>query len=62
MGTKGYDCVRIPGALRSDLSPIATAIGATAFCGQSKGLGSKKDGDASKTICCKFFKFNLSSC
>ena len=54
MGTKGYDCVLIPGALKSDAtSPIATAIGATMFCGQSKGLGSKKSGDASKTVCCK---------
>ena len=54
MGTKGYDCVLIPGALKSDAtSPIGTAIGATMFCGQSKGLGSKKSGDASKTVCCK---------
>ena len=56
MGTKGYDCVLIPGALKTDLTPIgvaANAFGATMFCGQSKGLGTVKSGTASKTICCK---------
>ena len=56
MGTKGYDCLLIPGALKTDLTPIgvaANAFGATMFCGQSKGLGTVKSGTASKTICCK---------
>ena len=65
MGTKGYDCVVIPGALKTDLTPIGAAknaLNANMFCGQSIGLGSKKQGDASKTVCCRFFYISLSSC
>ena len=49
----GYDCILIPGAkVGADLADMtANAINASMFCGQSKGLGSKKDGDAAKTIC-----------
>ena len=52
-GTMGYDCILIPGAkVGADLADMtANAINASMFCGQSKGLGSKKDGDAAKTIC-----------
>merc|ERR1712110_211325 len=62
MGTKGYDCLLIPGALKTDLTPIgvaANAFGATMFCGQSKGLGTVKSGTASKTICSKTEPFRI---
>ena len=58
----GYDCVLIPGALQEDLSPLMTAvmagggktIKASHFCGNEIGLGgTKKVGDAAKTVCCK---------
>ena len=58
--TMGYDCVMIPGAVQGDLTPLQSAAGgmktirASHFCGNEKGLGgTKKVGDAAKTVCCK---------
>ena len=52
----GYDCVLIPGARKTDLSPLGDAINASMFCGQEKGLATAKGGDAGpKTICSKSF-------
>ena len=58
MGTKEYDCITIPGAVKTDLTPIGVAdkaLNANMFCGQSKGLGTEKDKDTAATICCKMF-------
>ena len=64
----GYDCVMIPGAVQGDLTPLQSAAGggktirASHFCGNEKGLGSKKDGDAAKTVCSKkIYTFNKKS-
>ena len=58
--TMGYDCVMIPGAVQEDLTPLQSAAGggktirASHFCGNEIGLGgTKKVGDAAKTVCCK---------
>merc|ERR1719510_2940883 len=62
MGTKGYDCIIIPGAVKTDLTPIGVkdkALNANMFCGQSKGLGTEKDKDTAATICSKTVPFSL---
>ena len=43
----------IPGARKSDLMSFGDTLKASHFCGNEKGLGSKKDGDAAKTVCSK---------
>ena len=60
MGTRGYDCLVIPGAKVGTASAelAADAAGAEKFCGESKGLNSAAGGvmTASQTICCKSVK------
>jgi len=62
MQTMGFDCLIIPGAMKADLSPLEKSItAANMFCGQEKGLGSKKDGtsDPGVTICTKQVPFSV---
>ena len=50
-GTKGFDCIIIPGAAK--MTEPFTALASHAFCGQG-GLGSKTDGNELKTVCSKY--------
>ena len=62
-GTGGYDCVKIPGAMKNDLTPLSKSVlNASMFCGNEKGLGTTKDGSAAKTVCSKYiFMYCLKS-
>ena len=51
IGTKGYDCVQIPGALKA---LTTTMMGHSMLCGRSKGLGSLPTGVAAVTVCCEY--------
>ena len=43
----GYDCIMIPGAMKTDGNPAPAA-----HCGYDKGIATANDG-AAKTICCE---------
>jgi len=61
-GTLGYDCLVIPGALKSEASVAFAdnAAGADRFCGESKGLASLDAGTGpSLTICTKQEPFSI---
>ena len=58
MGTKGYDCIVIPGAaVGRECKDFDSVMNANVFCGNSGGLATKKsaktDGTNSGTICSK---------
>ena len=59
-GTKGYDCIVIPGAAVGTMCvDFMTVMNANVFCGNSGGLAktksAKTDGTKSGTICSKLF-------
>jgi len=65
-GTKGYDCLQIPGAAKGEnCDPFTSADikNADRFCGNSAGLATKKsalgDGTNTGTICTKQDPFSL---
>ena len=56
MGTKGYDCLEIPGAAKGTMCEdfAATRLNANVFCGDSAGLATvmmAERGANSGTIC-----------
>ena len=57
MGTKGFDCLEIPGAAKGTMCSDfdATRLNANVFCGNSAGLATKKeakrDGTNNGTVC-----------
>ena len=61
MGTKGYDCLEIPGAAVGTMCADfeATRLNANVFCGNSAGLATKKeakrDGTNNGTVCSKAY-------
>ena len=55
MGTNGYDCVVIPGALKSDEGAVQ---GRDKLCGRSKGLVTQSNMPAA-TICSKKTPFSI---
>ena len=64
MGTKGYDCLVIPGAAVGTMCnqfETDEVKNANVFCGNSGGLATKKsakaDGTNSGTICSKIIPF-----
>ena len=64
-GTKGYDCIVIPGAAVGTMCvDFMTVMNANVFCGNSGGLAktksAKTDGTNSGTICSKPFIMQLS--
>ena len=63
MGTKGYDCIEIPGAAKGTMCEDFTAnagtrLNANYFCGDSGGLVTQKEGQRganSGTICSELY-------
>ena len=56
MGTNGYDCVVIPGALKSSAGAIQ---GRDKLCGRSKGLVTSGDMETAATICSRQCPFTI---
>ena len=59
MGTNGYDCVVIPGALKSS---AGAEQGRDKICGRSKGLVTAGEGEAAETaatICSRQCPFTI---
>lgn len=50
MGTKGYDCLMIPGAEK--MTDPGDILKANSFCGRNKGLVTT-EGTVPATVCCK---------
>ena len=60
MGTKGYDCLEIPGAAKGTMCEdfAATRLNANVFCGDSAGLATvmmAERGANSGTICSELY-------
>ena len=56
MGTNGYDCVVIPGALKSS---AGAEQGRDKICGRSKGLVTAEGAESAATICSRQCPFTI---
>ena len=56
-GTKGFDCVQIPGASKVK----GTGLQVPRFCGRSAGLVTATASASPQTVCCKLHEMNSGS-
>ena len=56
MGTNGYDCVVIPGALKSSAGAMQ---GRDKICGRSRGLVTAEGAESAATICSRQCPFTI---